>query len=169
MSSFLKLSIILAFAVYFSACLYSSSGPVVLLNQNNFKKEVLDSKDIWLIEFFAPWCGHCKAFAPEYEKAARALKGIFKIGAVDADSEKGLASQFGISGFPTVKFFGENKNSPIDYPGQRKAEDVVSFMINKAREISNSRLKGGNSKKSSSNQSNNQKSKDVITDKMLLF
>ena len=165
MSSFLKLSIILAFAVYFSACLYSSSGPVVLLNQNNFKKEVLDSKDIWLIEFFAPWCGHCKAFAPEYEKAARALKGIFKIGAVDADSEKGLASQFGISGFPTVKFFGENKNSPIDYPGQRKAEDVVSFMMNKAREISNSRLKGGSSKKSSSNQSNNQKSKDVITDK----
>ena len=114
MESKFYIGILFSLLISFSVSLYSTGSPVVILNQSNFKKEVLDSKDIWLIEFFAPWCGHCKAFAPEYEKAARALKGIFKIGAVDADSEKSLASQFAISGFPTVKFFGENKKSPVD-------------------------------------------------------
>ncbi len=104
----------------YSLCLYSPNGPVVLLNKDNFDKEVLQSNDIWLIEFFANWCGHCKQFAPEYERAARALKGIFKIGAVEADQEKELAAKYGIQGFPTVKFFGEKKSSPEDYNGGRK-------------------------------------------------
>ena len=153
MESKFYIGILFSLLISFSVSLYSTGSPVVILNQSNFKKEVLDSKDIWLIEFFAPWCGHCKAFAPEYEKAARALKGIFKIGAVDADSEKSLASQFGISGFPTVKFFGENKKSPVDYQGGRTADAVVTFMMNKAKEIANSRLNG--KKSTSSNTKSN--------------
>ena len=52
---------------------------------------VLDSEEPWLVEFFAPWCGHCKALAPEYNKAAKALDGIIKIGALDmtTDGEAG--------------------------------------------------------------------------------
>ncbi|CAG7718357.1 unnamed protein product, partial [Allacma fusca] len=50
----------------------------------------------------APWCGHCKTFASDYAKAATALKGVVKVGAVNADEEQSLASQYNIKGFPTV-------------------------------------------------------------------
>ena len=57
---------------------------------------MLNSKSLWIVEFFAPWCGHCKALAPEYEKAAKALEGIVNIAAVDADAHKDLGGQYGI-------------------------------------------------------------------------
>ena len=119
---------------------FNSNTPVILLNGDNFDKEVVQSKDIWLILFFAPWCGHCQAFSPEYEKAAKALKGIFKIGAVDADQEKTLGARYGIKGFPTVKFFGIHKDKPVDYNSARTAQAVIDFMFEKARAITNARL-----------------------------
>ena len=112
---------------------------------------------------------HCRNFAPEYEKAARAAKGVFKIGAVEADKEKELSAKYNIQGFPTVKFFGANKNSPTDYNGGRTAQAVVDFMFEKAKKITNSRLGGSSSgssqKSSSSSGSKDQKpgnEKDVI-------
>ena len=129
---------------------FESNTPVILLNGDNFDKEVVQSKDIWLILFYAPWCGHCQAFSPEYEKAARALKGIFKIGAVDADKEKQLGAKYGIQGFPTVKFFGIHKDKPVDYNSQRTAQAVIDFMFEKAKAITNARLGMKKNKGSSS-------------------
>ena len=76
------------FLISMSYSLYSSNSNVVLLNSSNFNKEVVNSGDLYMVEFYAPWCGHCKNLAPEWEKAAKALKGIVKIGAVDADADK---------------------------------------------------------------------------------
>ena len=142
----------LLLTISLSISFFNSNTPVILLNGDNFEKEVVQSKDIWLILFYAPWCGHCQAFSPEYEKAAKALKGIFKIGAVDADKEKELGGKYGIRGFPTVKFFGIHKDKPVDYNSARKAESVIDFMFEKARAIANARL---NLKKSSNTNTNN--------------
>jgi protein disulfide-isomerase A6 len=73
-----------------------SSGPatdkdVVVLTQSNFDEVVLGSKDIWFVEFYAPWCGHCKKLEPEWNEAATKLKGQVKLGKVDATVETGLA------------------------------------------------------------------------------
>jgi protein disulfide-isomerase A6 len=57
---------------------------VVVLGESNFDELVLGSKDIWLVEFYAPWCGHCKKLEPEWNEAASKLKGQVKIGKVDA-------------------------------------------------------------------------------------
>ena len=132
--------ICLLLIISLSFSFFDSNTPVILLNGDNFEKEVVQSKDIWLILFYAPWCGHCQAFSPEYEKAAKALKGIFKIGAIDADKEKTIGGKYGIQGFPTVKFFGIHKDKPVDYNSARIAQSVIDFMFEKARAISNARL-----------------------------
>jgi protein disulfide-isomerase A6 len=67
--------------------LYSPGGPVVLLNKDNWQKEVMKSDDLWMVEFYAPWCGHCKNLAPEWEKAAKQMKGFVKFGAVDMTTD----------------------------------------------------------------------------------
>ena len=135
-----------------SSAMYSKKSGVITLDQNNFDKEVLASDDFFLVEFFAPWCGHCKALAPEYRKAAKALNGIAKIGAVDCDKEQALAQKYGVKGFPTLKVFAQDKKTPTDYQGARTAQGIVDGMLETYRQVANRRLggKGGGSARPSS-------------------
>merc|ERR1719158_1519065 len=106
-----------------------------------------------MVEFYAPWCGHCKSLAPEWKKAASTLKGAVKIAAVDATADESLGSKYGIRGFPTIKVFGANKRSPTDYQGPRQADGIVKAAMKELNSMVKSRQSGGGKRKTSSSSS----------------
>jgi protein disulfide-isomerase-like protein len=79
----------------------------VVLDSSNFDRIVLDSSKDVLVEFYAPWCGHCKSLAPVYEKVAEHLadESSVVVAKLDADKWKDLGQRFDVKGFPTIKFF----------------------------------------------------------------
>lgn len=110
--------------------LVSAEGEhVLVLTAGNFS-DVVAKHDKLVVEFYAPWCGHCKKLAPEFETAAGQLKddGIV-LANVDATLEenKALASKYGIQGFPTLKMFRGSEESPSEYQGPREAAGIVTY------------------------------------------
>jgi len=107
---------------------------VTVLDSSNFDTIVNDPEKDVLVEFYAPWCGHCKSLAPKWEKLAQAFDGEegVVVGKVDADAHKDLGQRFGVKGFPTIKFFPKNNKAGEDYTGGREGEDLVKFLNEKA-------------------------------------
>ena len=86
-----------------------------------------DSKDV-LVEFYAPWCGHCKKLAPEYESAAATLKRIMPDALlVKVDSTATEVPEHQVSGFPTLKWFPTNDKKGSEYNGGRDAEGILEW------------------------------------------
>jgi len=115
-----------------TTALYSSSDRhVIQLTTSSFATEVLDSPETWLVEFYAPWCGHCRNLAPAWSAAAEKLHPYVKVGAVDCDAQQGLAQKFGVTGFPTIKVFKgagrKERAKPDDYRGDRSAKAITDY------------------------------------------
>jgi len=151
MSRFSSILCILFAYLAVTSALYDSNSKVVKLTAANFRDKVINSNELWFVEFYAPWCGHCQRLTPEWEKLASALKGIINVGAVDMTTDQAAGQAYGIRGFPTLKFFGSNKNAPEDYQGQRTASDMMNFAFDQAKRTANSRLSGKSSSGSNSN------------------
>jgi protein disulfide-isomerase A1 len=117
---------------------YTRDEGVVVLDTNNFDK-ALSEFDYALVEFYAPWCGHCKRLAPEYAQAAQQLAQTnpeIKLVKIDATIEKDLATRFGIRGFPTLKFFVKGSSAPIDYEGGRTAPEIIQWLKKRTGPVS---------------------------------
>ncbi|KAM3420354.1 hypothetical protein BST61_g3635 [Cercospora zeina] len=116
---------------------YDKSSPVIQADGKSFNNIVNKSNHTSIVEFYAPWCGHCQNLKPAYEKAAKSLSGLAKVVAVncDEDTNKQLCSQMGVQGFPTLKIArpGKKAGKPIieDYQGARSAKAIVDAVIDK--------------------------------------
>jgi protein disulfide-isomerase-like protein len=101
------------------------AGHVAKLTKDTFA-EFIASSPRNMVEFYAPWCGHCKKFAPEYEKAAKQFKGRAGFAAVDGTEETQLSRIYNIGGYPTLKWFVHGR--PLDYEGPRAAEPLSKWV-----------------------------------------
>jgi len=104
---------------------------VHVLSRDTFAHFVMP-KSLVLVEFYAPWCGHCKSLEPEYAKAAKELKkdGLY-LAKVDATKEAELAKEYFVQGFPTIMLFRDGVKVS-DYDGGRTSGEIIEYMRKQA-------------------------------------
>jgi thioredoxin 1 len=96
----------------------------IVLTQDNFKTEVLDSQVPVLVDFWATWCGPCKAIGPILTELAQTYAGRAKIGKVNSEQQAELAGEYGVISIPTLIFFKNGK--PVDQIIGAVPKNVIS-------------------------------------------
>lgn len=127
----------------------SNDGPVKVAVGKNFEELVMQNGRDTLIEFYAPWCGHCKKLTPIFEELGEKLKGedvdIIKMDATAND----VPPLFDVRGFPTLYWLPKDKHStPERYEGGRELEDFIKFIARHSASELNSFDRSGKAKKS---------------------
>uniref|UniRef100_A0A8C5TWY6 protein disulfide-isomerase n=1 Tax=Malurus cyaneus samueli TaxID=2593467 RepID=A0A8C5TWY6_9PASS len=106
---------------------------VLVLHEHNFAR-ALSENQLLLVEFYAPWCGHCQQLAPAFAQAATELRNESspaRLAKVDATAQTALANEFGITSYPTLKLFRDgNRTHPLAYTG--RAVGIVRWMQRRA-------------------------------------
>ncbi|KAJ5524864.1 hypothetical protein N7494_011514 [Penicillium frequentans] len=110
----------------------TQEGPVTVVVGRSYQELVIDNDKDVLLEFYAPWCGHCKSLAPKYDELAALYADVpeFKekvvIAKIDATANDVPDS---ITGFPTIKLYpAGKKDEPVEYEGSRTVEDLITFI-----------------------------------------
>jgi len=108
---------------------YTEEDDVLILGDGSLD-QALDEFDHLLVEFYAPWCGHCKQLAPHYAKAAARLKAHdppIRIASVESTTNPVVTETYEVKGYPTLKYF-VNKE-PREYEGGRTEETIISWLL----------------------------------------
>lgn len=103
-------------------------GHVIILSNSNFSKTINGAEAV-LVEFYAPWCVHCQAFAPQFEKAAEELKTLnpaVVLAKVDATEEVELSNKYNVKGYPTFRFF--YRDAEEEFSGERSKDGVIAWI-----------------------------------------
>lgn len=102
------------------------------VSDSNFKSEVLESNVPVLVDFFAEWCGPCKAMAPALEQVAKEMEGKVKIVKIDVDQNPGVTQQFRIQAMPTLMIFKDGKVAATQVGAlvqKKKLEDWIKASV----------------------------------------
>lgn len=101
-------------------------GKLYILTDRSFRGHV--SRGDHFVKMYAPWCGHCKAMAPTWEKVAKSpgVKGV-KLSKIDCTKEEKTCKQYAVSGYPTLLYFRDGKKIE-DYSGQKTEADFKQFL-----------------------------------------
>ncbi|XP_059559903.1 dnaJ homolog subfamily C member 10 isoform X2 [Myotis daubentonii] len=108
------------------------------LTPQAFNEKVLQGKNHWVIDFYAPWCGPCQNFAPEFELLARMIKGKVKAGKVDCQANAQTCQKAGIRAYPTVKFFPyerSKRNIGGEQIDSRDAKEIAALIYEKLENL----------------------------------
>ena len=99
------------------------------INENEFQSEVLDKNTLTLVDFWAPWCGPCKALAPTLESIANAFDGKITVVKVNIDENDSLANKFNIRGIPNLILFKDGEM--LDQIVGAVPQDIIEKMLEK--------------------------------------
>ncbi|GBG30122.1 Protein disulfide-isomerase [Hondaea fermentalgiana] len=108
----------------------TGESAVETITHREFETKVVQSDEPWLLEFYAPWCGHCKRLEPIFESTATALKGDVRVGKVDGPDNLALMLRFGVSGFPSI--FAIRDKKTYVFNGHRTQVMLERFALNPA-------------------------------------
>ena len=122
--------------------LFTESSPVKVVDDKAMKK-MMKKDGVYLVKFFAPWCGHCKNLAPEWEKLGKAMKGVGTVAAIDVDANKEAGRKFEIRSLPTIKAISVTKGKvdfEEEFSGDRTAQALAAFGMRAAKSAIDFRL-----------------------------
>jgi protein disulfide-isomerase-like protein len=108
--------------------------PVFYITGTNFESVAYDENKAVFIEFYAPWCGHCKSLAPAWDKLGEAFADRDDIVIAKSDATANEFDGVEVSGFPTIKYFPKGERKIVDYSGGRDFDSLKKFVENDGAE-----------------------------------
>lgn len=112
-----------------------SNGKVIDLTEDSFSMVKNTTNKLYMVMFYAPWCGHCKSLKPKWEQAARQNSNDSLVFAkIDCTTQQGPCGSYGVQGYPTIKVFSPG-GKVEDYSGAREISALLDYGLARARSV----------------------------------